>query len=161
MSKSLSVLSQLKITLITCAIFFLLSLNFIYKITSWFFKLFNINTLSETKCPNIKGILVHTVIFAIIIIVMMNIKVIEKYDGIANPEGMLKYNTAYLEAQNADCSQCVNACEICMNDPYSEDCKRAIKTCENTCRNIGVVMAVKDAHNSSFENEYSHPGSCI
>lgn len=152
MSKTLSLIKQLKITGISTIIFLCVTLSLVYNVIGWLIGLFGIKTTTITGCPNIYSIILHSLIFGIIIFVIMITNTIEKYDGLANPAGMMKYNTAYLEAEDANCSECINACKTCISDPYNKDCQESIETCLETCDNKKVIDSVQDAYISTFNN---------
>lgn len=82
------------------------------------------------------------------------------YSGLADPAGMLKYNDAYLRAQEAGCGDCIDAAQICMENPYSKECQHKVNKCQDTCSNPGVLDAIKDGQKLVADKDWENHGRC-
>jgi nitrogen fixation-related uncharacterized protein len=82
------------------------------------------------------------------------------YRGLANPAGILQYNTVYLQAQEAGCGDCVDASQICMENPFGEECQEAVSHCQDNCKDPGVLKNIQKAQELVSNKQWSPNGRC-
>jgi len=180
---NISELSKWMISFWSALLFLLIASPFMFKLTGGLFKSLGLKT-QRNGCPNWIGLLIHAVVFALLIRLMMmiplpgvnnkeaydsfspevwdkyNYNFYDGYTGLANPAGMMNYNTAYLRAKEARCDECVKAASACMRDPFSIACIRGVDVCNQTCENVGVIDAINAGQCNSPIRDYFPKGSC-
>ena len=116
--------------IITTIIFIILSLPYTYNISTDLLKTFGFNT-SIGGCPNIYGILAHSILFLVIIFCLFLIlRDHETYfRGLANPGRMKMCNGAQLVAKKFKNKSCERAASHCLRYPGQIQCHKALENC--------------------------------
>ena len=116
--------------LVTSIIFILLSLPYTYNISTDLLKPIGFNT-SIDSCPNIFGILAHSLVFLVIIFLLfIFLRDHETYfKGLANPGRMKMCNGAQLVAKKFKNKNCEKAASHCTRHPGEIHCAKALETC--------------------------------
>ena len=124
--KSKNIIFLLFITIL----FLLLSLPYTYNLSNDLLQNIGINT-SASGCPNIVGILVHSIVFFIIVFLLFVVtKENEPYfRGLANPGRMKMCNSAQLVAQKFKNKPCEKAAKTCLRHPDKNDCVKSLEIC--------------------------------
>jgi hypothetical protein len=147
------------ISLWTAILFILIASPLMFKLTGSVFQKLGLQT-QQGGCPNWWGILIHAVVFALLIRLLMWVPLPgrEEYTGLASPASMIKCNTAYLYADQKNCSDCVDAAQTCMNHPFTKECKHAIQKCQNNCQDQRVTSMVSNNCNIYGHVDYTPKG---
>ena len=117
--------------LVTTLLFILLSLPYTYNLTTDILKPINFSTIVGNGCPNIMGILLHSVVFLIVIFILfLALRDKETYfRGLANPGRMKMCNGAQLVAKRFKNKDCAKAAESCVKHPGQYDCHKNLEIC--------------------------------
>ena len=81
------------------------------------------------------------------------------YWGIADPGDMMKCNAAQLIAQQGDCPAGVEASELCLQSPGTQECSEAIKKATRQCA-PAVGAALQLCSHICGHHDYFHTDSC-
>jgi len=155
------------VAFLSALIFLLMSSPFMFKCTGCVFGKLGFTT-QKKGCPNWIGLLIHTILFAILIRLLMLIPIPagskDRYDysnnfyrgytGLAEPGSMMRCNNAYLYAEKEKCGDCVAAAETCIHHPFTQSCVQAISRCKATCHSRDVVNAVENQCNIRGFTDY-------
>lgn len=164
--------NKLLISLWSALLFIAIAAPFTFKLTGQLFSKLGLKTQTG-GCPNMWGLLIHTVVFAVLVWVMMLIPLpgsrdkyvyspYRGYSGLANPAGMAQCNRAQLAAQDAGCNVCFDAAQTCMRHPYSSECTQVLENCQNSnCSSPGTARAVvKNCQINRQKDYFTRSPSC-
>lgn len=123
-------------------LFLVIASPLVYRVTGYITQLIGLRT-SKNGCPNGIGLILHAIVFILLTRLSMIGGDKENYTGLAPPQNMLACNKSQLEAQNANCVECVRGAQICMGNPQSAECAQALANCNlGTCKNQQIVHSV-------------------
>lgn len=116
--------------LFTTILFIILSLPYTYNLSNDLLKNRSFNTQVD-GCPNIFGVLVHSIVFFILVFLMFVItKENEPYfRGLANPGRMKMCNGAQLVAKKFKNKSCEKAATACLKYPGHSNCLNSLEIC--------------------------------
>ena len=116
--------------LVTTILFIALSLPYTYNFTTDILKPRGFST-STGGCPNIVGILVHSLVFLLLIFILFLIlRDSETYfKGLANPGRMKMCNGAQLVAKKFKNKPCEKAASNCLRYPGQVECHKSLEIC--------------------------------
>lgn len=118
--------------LVTTILFIALSLPYTYNLSTDILKPTGFSTITN-GCPNIMGILVHSLIFLLVIFILfLVLRERETYfRGLANPGRMKMCNGAQLVAKKFKNKPCEKAASHCLRYPGQSRCANSLDTCNN------------------------------
>lgn len=126
------------LSLMLSLLFLLISSPFSYKIIGNLTKELKFTT-SENGCANLYGLLIHTFVFFLLCLLIVNIvSNKEKYGypyfkGIVKPENMLAVNNLRIQARDKGCIV-DHVIEEVQLDPYNKNkSKKAVEYCRKNC----------------------------
>tara|TARA_B100001094_G_C17437618_1_gene442088 strand:+ start:18 stop:470 length:453 start_codon:yes stop_codon:yes gene_type:complete len=119
--------------LLTTIIFILLSVPFTYNLTNDLLKPVGFSTVTKNGCPSIVGILGHSLVFLVLILILFMILNSSKsyFRCLANSGRMNLCNKAQLAAKKYGRDDCAKAALTCIKNPddNSQECSKALAQC--------------------------------
>ena len=123
------------LALVVTLLFILISSPCMYKITGKTTSLVNWET-SNNGCPNLMGLLLHTIVFlllASVIIMLMNTKEGFGFRGLVDPANMLMINNLRIEAQDKGCDVDEVIRQVQLHPYNKKKAKKAVAYCRENC----------------------------
>jgi predicted PurR-regulated permease PerM len=150
-----SLKNKLLFTLLLAIVFFIIASPFMFRLTNKFTNIFNWQT-STKGCPNISGLLLHTIVFALIVILLICIITNkEKFNGlIQNPGTMLDVVNLRIEADQKGCNV-DKVIQEAQNDPFNrEKAIKAVETCKKDCPGLNPTGLAALSNIPGFVNHF-------
>lgn len=150
-----SLQNKLLFTLLLAIVFFIIASPFMFRLTNKFTNIFNWQT-STKGCPNIAGLLLHTIVFALIVILLICIITNkEKFNGlIQNPGTMLDVVNLRIEADQKGCNV-DKVIQEAQNFPFNrEKAIKAVETCKKDCPGLNPTGLAALSNIPGFVNHF-------
>ena len=130
------------LALVVTLLFILISSPCMYKITGKTTSLVNWET-SSNGCPNLMGLLLHTIVFLVlvsVIIMLTKSKEAFGFRGLVDPANMLMINNLRIEAQDKGCDVDEVIRQVQLHPYNKKKAKKAVEYCRKNCPGLSPKL---------------------